>query len=100
MNANQIYDLTNASTGSGPIINGINEYLGSAWTISNNQITLTNGDALDNPIFNNNSDNKLEHLTKSTEELHQLNKMNVPTNELFNKVQITKSMNTGIINTK
>jgi hypothetical protein len=52
---NKIYDLTNTSTGTAPVIFGINAFWGS-WTASNNQITLTNGEPTDNHqiIYSNN----------------------------------------------
>lgn len=60
-NANKIYGLTNQSTGTG-VITGINQYWGAAGcTITNNQITITNGEAtLDNAggkKYINNHDN-------------------------------------------
>ena len=58
---NKIYGLSNQSTGSG-VITGINQYWGAAGcTITNNQITITNGEAtLDNAggkKYINNHDN-------------------------------------------
>jgi hypothetical protein len=46
INANKIYDITNASTGSGPAIYGFYDY-GGTFTFTNNQIGLTNGELLD-----------------------------------------------------
>lgn len=46
---NRIYGLTNQSTGAGATIVGINHYWGTGCTLSNNQVTITNGEAsLDN----------------------------------------------------
>lgn len=43
---NRVYDITNSSTSGTPRIWAINAYWGS-WTYSNNQITVTNGEAAD-----------------------------------------------------
>lgn len=43
---NRVYDITNSSTTGSPKIWAINAYWGS-WTYSNNQITVTNGEATD-----------------------------------------------------
>jgi hypothetical protein len=47
MAKNRIYDLTNSSTSGNPAIYAIDAYWGN-WTLTNNQITLTNGEASDN----------------------------------------------------
>jgi hypothetical protein len=44
---NRIYDLTNTATGSAPAIYGIFTNT-PGWNLTNNQVTLTNGEALDN----------------------------------------------------
>lgn len=44
---NRIYDLTNNSTGTAPLIYGINQYTGS-WNNYNNQLIITNGEISDN----------------------------------------------------
>lgn len=47
-NGNRIYGLTNQATGS-PVIAGINQYWGAAGcNITNNQVTITNGETTDN----------------------------------------------------
>ncbi len=55
---NRIYNLNHASTSGAPKIWGINAFWGS-WNIFNNQIALTNGEALDN-FHNNNNSNSLQ----------------------------------------
>jgi len=50
LSRNRIYDLTNSATGSAPVINGILTNT-TGWTISNNQLTLTNGELSDNTVM-------------------------------------------------
>lgn len=46
---NQIYGITNQSTGTAPVIAGINHYWGTTSTSSNNMVTITNGE----PVIDN-----------------------------------------------
>lgn len=62
---NRICNLNHSSTTGAPKIWGINAFWG-AWNIFNNQISITNGEASDNPNYNNNfTDNG--HLNQPTE---------------------------------
>jgi len=62
---NRISNLNHSSTTGAAKIWGINAFWG-AWNIFNNQISITNGEASDNPNFNNNiTDNG--HLNQPTE---------------------------------
>ncbi len=45
---NKVYGITNQSTGTGPVIAGLNHYWGTTSTSSNNMVTITNGEATDN----------------------------------------------------
>ncbi|MCI0473275.1 MAG: hypothetical protein L0Y76_06815, partial [Ignavibacteria bacterium] len=55
---NRIYNLLNSSTGASPVLSGIKNYAGN-WAVSNNQVTLTNGEASDN-MQNRNNEAKQE----------------------------------------
>ena len=61
---NRVYGITNSSTGTSPFIFGINAYWGS-WTASNNQITITNGEATDNVKSNNTNTNAVNNALNS-----------------------------------
>lgn len=59
---NRIYDITNTSTGAAAYIIGIENYAGN-WTVANNQVTLTNGEATDNLKSNSKSQKNLNALS-------------------------------------
>ncbi len=76
---NKIYGLTNQSTGAGATIIGINHYWGTAGcTITNNMITLTNGDA----ALDKNSAGKLK--TENNQFINPVEKTPVKNSEIMN----------------
>lgn len=69
---NKIYDLTNTSTGTAPFILGLDAFWGS-WTASNNQITLTNGEPIDNHQIIHSNNYEAENNTNTVFKTRRLN---------------------------
>jgi hypothetical protein len=81
---NRMYDLTNSSTSGAPRIYGIDAYWGN-WTLTNNQITITNGEATDNINIEKLQAEKRNYPVQQVIE-HLPEQQNVPPSDLSSNV--------------